>query len=196
MRIVSCALPLQSLHLRALSPFAATLCSTQVVEISFSSAFVYFTGQDPRDYIYTLTTSYPCIWLYRYVNDIEPPESCTMTSKDIMLVAKNMQQVLRSLFATHTTSELKQSFQSASPSSRTNTKLTQIQCTHTIDTPTIHDQVFPHVFQEQHRVFPPSPGLPRLSLDKRRQPYGKLDSGRVTLPLGAYDGGLSGRAGL
>ena len=65
-----------------------------------------------------------------------------------------------------------------------------------IDTPTIRNQVYPHVLQEQHRVFPPGTGLPRLSLDKRRQSDGKLDSGRVTLPLGAHDGGLSGRAGL
>ena len=65
-----------------------------------------------------------------------------------------------------------------------------------IDTRTIRNQVLPCIFQEQHRVFPPSPGLPRLYFDKRRQPYRKLDSGRVTLPLGAHDGGLSGRAGL
>ena len=64
--------------------FASTLCSTQVIEVLCSSAFIYLTGQDPWDYVYAFTTSYPGIWLYRYVNGIEPPEGCSNDTKDML----------------------------------------------------------------------------------------------------------------
>ena len=51
-----------------------------------SSAVVYLTGQDPWDYVYAFTTSYPGIWLYRYVNGIDPPEGCAVPTESIMLV--------------------------------------------------------------------------------------------------------------
>ena len=57
-----------------------------MIEILGSSAVVYLTGQDPWDYVYAFTTSYPGIWLYRYVNDIDPPEGCTVPTEQMMLV--------------------------------------------------------------------------------------------------------------
>ena len=65
-------------------PFASSLYSAQVIEILGSSAIVNLTGQDPWDYLYAFTTSYPGIWLYRYVNGIDPPKDCSMATKDIM----------------------------------------------------------------------------------------------------------------
>ena len=57
-----------------------------MIEILVSCAFVYLTGQDPSDYVYAFTTSYPGIWLYRYVKGIDPPEGCTVPTKQMMLV--------------------------------------------------------------------------------------------------------------